>query len=336
MTKHTPALSDILSAHRAMRGVAVETPVVRSTLGDENAPFWLKLETLQPTGAFKLRGAANAVAGLSADQRKRGVVCCSTGNHGTSVAYAARAAGVQATVCVSELVPEVKIRAIQAQGARVVQKGQSQDDALAESLRLVETDGVVEISPFDDAAVVAGQGTIGYELLRDLPELDTILVPLSGGGLAAGVAVAAKAINPNIRVVGITMDRGAAMDASIRAGHPVEVPEVASLADSLGGGIGLQNQLTFGLCRDLLDEIILVTEDEIYAGMQALFLQDRLVAEGASAVGHAAVLAGKVQLTGPTATIITGRNVDMEQFTRVITGQPVTLGNLTVKGPQHG
>ena len=326
-----PDLNDIRAAHAAIQGVAVETPVIRSALGSEDAPLWLKLETLQPSGAFKLRGAANAVAGLSADERRRGVVCCSTGNHGTSVAMAARMAGVPATVCVSELVPQVKIDAIRAQGARVVQKGRSQDDALAESLRLVAEEGVVEISPFDDPRVVAGQGTIGFELMRDLPEIETILVPLSGGGLAAGVAIAAKAMKPTVRVIGITMDRGAAMYERLRAGHPVEVPEVPSLADSLGGGIGLQNELTFGVCDDLLDDIVLVTEAEIYRGMQALYRQDRLVAEGASSVGHAAVLAGKVHLTGPTATIITGRNVDMDQFTAVATGQPVKLGDIEVR-----
>jgi threonine dehydratase len=332
MKSNRPQLSDILAAHRAMRGVAVETPVIRSTLGRADAPLWMKLETLQPSGAFKLRGAANAVAQLSDDAKLRGVVCCSTGNHGTALAYAARQMGVPATVCVSELVPEVKVNAIEAQGARVVQKGQSQDDAQLEANRLVAEEGVTDIPPFDNFNVVAGQGTIGLELLRDLPELECLLVPLSGGGLAAGIAIAAKTIKPSIRIVGISMDRGAAMAESLRAGKPIEVTELPSLADSLGGGIGLDNQHTFEVCLDLLDDVILLTEGEIYRGMQTLFSQDRIVAEGASAVGHAAVLAGKVTLTGPTATIISGRNVDMDQFTKVVTGQPVCLGKLTVTG----
>jgi len=321
-----------MAAHQAIRGVAIETPAIRSSLGSDKAPIWLKLETLQPSGAFKLRGAANAVARLSPDARARGVVCCSTGNHGTALAYAAREMGVSATVCVSELVPEVKIHAIEAQGARVIKKGQSQDDAQIEANRLVAKEGVTDIPPFDHFDVISGQGTIGLELLRDLPELETVLVPLSGGGLAAGIAVAAKAIKPDIRIVGISMDRGAAMAESLRAARPVEVTEVPSLADSLGGGIGLQNQFSFDICRKLLDEVVLVAEEEIYRGMQSMFLQDRLVAEGACAVGHAAVLAGKIHLTGPTCSIITGRNIDMEQFTRVVTGQPVTLGDLVVRG----
>ncbi|MEP5091937.1 MAG: pyridoxal-phosphate dependent enzyme, partial [Paracoccaceae bacterium] len=174
--------------------------------------------------------------------------------------------------------------------------------------------------------------TIGLELLEQQPDLKCIIVPLSGGGLMAGVALVVKAIKPSIRIIGVSMDRGAAMAASLEAGHPVEVTEVASLADSLGGGIGLGNKLTFEICRELVDEVVLVTEDEIYSGMQALFLQDRLVAEGACAVGHAAILAGKIVLTGPTATVITGRNVDMDQFTRVVTGQTVQLGELEIKG----
>jgi threonine dehydratase len=170
--------------------------------------------------------------------------------------------------------------------------------------------------------VVAGQGTIGLEMLEDRPDLAAILVPLSGGGLAAGVALAAKAIKPSIRVVGVTMDRGAAMRDSIRAGHPVEVDEVASLADSLGGGIGLDNRLTFSLCRDLLDDCILVTEDEIRDAMQTLYFDDRMVAEGAAVVGIAAIKSGRLSRGGgPVATILTGRNVDMTAFTDIVTGR---------------
>ena len=183
--------------------------------------------------------------------------------------------------------------------------------------------------------MIAGQGTIGLEMLEARPDLRTILVPLSGGGLAAGVTVAAKAISPDVRVVGITMDRGAAMQASIAAGHPVEVPEYPSLADSLGGGIGLENRLSFPLCRDLLDDVVLVTEEEIRHAMQVLYFEDRMVAEGGSVVGLAAVLSGKVVPEGPTATILTGRNLDMGLFTRIVTGQDVTLGDLTLKGKAY-
>ncbi|WP_029059186.1 hydroxyectoine utilization dehydratase EutB [Stappia stellulata] len=326
-------LNDILAAARAIAGTATRTPLVPAPAFTARAgqPFLLKLETTQPIGAFKLRGALNALAHLPPGTT--GVTCCSTGNHGRGVAYAARARGLKAVVCMSALVPATKVEGIRALGADVRITGRSQDEAHAESRRLAAEDGLFEISPFDDPHVIAGQGTIGLELLEDAPDLDTLLVPLSGGGLAAGVALAAKAINPAIRVIGLSMDRGAAMHASIRAGHPVEVEEVESLADSLGGGIGLDNRLSFSLCRDLLDDIVLVSEEEIYRAMQALYFEERLVAEGACVVGIAALIAGKLPTPkGPLATVITGRNVDMEIFTRVVTGKVVRLGDRRIEG----
>ncbi|MDN2578854.1 hydroxyectoine utilization dehydratase EutB [Aquibium sp. ELW1220] len=326
-------LADILAAARTIRGVAVRTPLVPSphlsALAGQD--FLLKLETTQPIGAFKLRGAANAILNLPASVA--GVTCCSTGNHGRGVAYAARARGLRAVVCMSSLVPQAKVDGIRAIGAEVRIVGRSQDEAHAESRRIAAEDGFVEISPFDDPHVIAGQGTIGLELMQDRPDLDMVLVPLSGGGLAAGVALAVKTIKPSARVIGVSMDRGAAMDASIRAGRPVEVEEVASLADSLGGGIGLDNRLSFPLCRDLLDDVVLVTEAEIYRALQTLFYEDRMVAEGACVVGIAALQAGKLPaIKGPIATIITGRNVDMAVFHRIMGGQDVALGDLTLEG----
>ncbi|PWG17840.1 hydroxyectoine utilization dehydratase EutB [Salibaculum griseiflavum] len=330
------ALSDILAARQTLRSTADATPLVPSPFmaAQTGQDFLLKLENMQPIGAFKLRGAMNAV--MSLPEGTAGVTCCSTGNHGRGVAFAAARRGIRAVICMSELVPQAKVDGIKALGAEVRICGTSQDEALAESLRLVEQDGLVEISPFDDPLVIAGQGTIGLELLEARPDLDTLLVPLSGGGLAAGVALAAKAINPDIRVIGITMEHGAAMKASIEAGHPVEVEEVPSLADSLGGGIGMQNRLSFPLCRDLLDVILLVSEEEIYHAMQVLFYEDRIVAEGACVVGLAACLSGKITLTGPTATIITGRNLDMQMFHRIMAGEDIQLGDTIVKGKPYG
>jgi threonine dehydratase len=328
-------LADILAARRTIAGVAVRTPLLPSP---HLAPIaggevLLKLESLQPTGAFKLRGAVNAVAALPPDSA--GVVCCSTGNHGRALAFAARARGLRAVVCMSALVPQTKVEAIRALGAEVRIVGRSQDYALAESRRLAAQQALVEVPPFDDARVIAGQGTAGLEIIEDRPDIATVLVPVSGGGLAAGVALAVKAANPAARVVGVSMDRGAAMHAAIRAGRPVEVEEVASLADSLGGGLG-ENRLTFALCRDLLDDIVLVTEAEIYRAMQALYFEDHIVAEGAAAVGIAVLLAGRLPaLAGPVAAIVTGRNVDMAAFTRIVTGQDVSLGDLTLPGAAY-
>ncbi|WP_420558155.1 hydroxyectoine utilization dehydratase EutB [Roseovarius sp.] len=331
------ALSNILAARKTIAGIADATPFVPSPFMTEKTgtEFLMKLENMQPIGAFKLRGAVNAVMNLPEDVA--GVTCCSTGNHGRGVAYAAAHRGLRAVICMSSLVPQAKVDGIRALGAEVQICGKSQDDALAESLRLVDSDGLVEISPFDDPHVIAGQGTIGLEMLQARPDLGTILVPLSGGGLAAGVAVAAKAINPQIRVIGISMDRGAAMHASVAAGHPVEVEEVASLADSLGGGIGMDNKLSFALCRDHLDDIVLVTEEEIYHAMQVLFYEDRIVAEGACVVGIAALLSGKLSaLPGPIGTIITGRNLDMGMFHRIMAGEDIQLGDTMVKGRAYG
>jgi len=333
----TFAISDILAAKKTIRGIADATPFVPSPFMSHRAgqAFLMKLENMQPIGAFKLRGAFNAVMSLPDDVA--GVTCCSTGNHGRGVAFAAATRGISAVICMSNLVPQAKIDGIKVLGADVRICGKSQDDALAESLRMVATEGLVEISPFDDPKVIAGQGTIGLEMLETQPDLATILVPLSGGGLAAGVAVAAKSVNPNIRVIGVSMDRGAAMHASLSVGHPIEVEEVPSLADSLGGGIGLQNKLSFPLCRDHLDDVILVTEEEIRDAMQVLFYEDRIVAEGASVVGLAAVLSSKlVKVNGPIGTIITGRNLDMSTFHAIMAGQDVQLGDLTIKGKRYG
>ncbi|KJS45593.1 MAG: threonine dehydratase [Roseovarius sp. BRH_c41] len=329
-----PVLADILAAAQVIAGVADRTPLVPSPYmsGVSGADFLLKLENMQPIGAFKLRGALNAVAGA---QDAAGVTCCSTGNHGRGVAYAARARGLRAVICMSDLVPQAKVDGIRALGAEVRIIGRSQDAAQAEAERLVAEEGLTEISPFDDLRVIAGQGTIGLETLAARPDLETLLVPLSGGGLAAGVALAAKTIKPTLRVIGISMDRGAAMYESIRAGHPVEVEEVPSLADSLGGGIGMANRLSFAMCRELLEEVILVSEEEIYHAMQVLYYEDRIVAEGACVVGLAAVLSGKVAPKGPTATIITGRNLDMALFTKVITGQTVILGDKVIEGKPY-
>lgn len=331
------SLANILAARQVIRGVADATPFVPSPFMSERCgqDFLLKLENMQPIGAFKLRGAYNAV--MSLPNGTAGVTCCSTGNHGRGVAFAAARRGMRAVICMSKLVPQAKVDGIKAIGADVAIVGTSQDDALAESQRLVEAEGLVEISPFDDPLVIAGQGTIGLEMMEARPDLDTILVPLSGGGLAAGVAVAAKSIDPTVKIIGISMDRGAAMHASVAAGYPVEVEEVASLADSLGGGIGMDNRLSFPLCRDNLDDIVLVTEEEVRDAMQVLFFEDRIVAEGACVVGIAAMLAGKLPSPqGPVGTIITGRNLDMQMFHKIMGGEDIALGDMNLKGKRYG
>lgn len=328
------SLADVTAAQRLIAGLARVTPLVEapSFSGQAGHPILLKLETLQPIGAFKIRGAAHALLRLDAEKRRRGVVCCSTGNHGKGIAYAARRLGIPATICVSTLVPKAKVDAIAALGATIRRCGASQDEAQEAADRLAEEQGLTDISPFDHRDVILGQATIALELLAERPDLDQIVVPLSGGGLISGVAVAAKAIKPAIRVIGVSMERGAAMHESLKAGRPIVVDEAPSLADTLGGGINLSNQWTFDLCRRLVDETVLVSEEEIYRGMRALFREERLIAEGGGAVGIAALLAGKLSLDGPVAMIISGQNADPDQILAIARGDPVQVGDRMVKG----
>jgi threonine dehydratase len=317
-------LSDIRAAADRISGRVLRTPLVLSASLSElcGVPVALKLEHHQTTGSFKLRGATNAVLSLSPEQRGRGVVAASTGNHGRALVHAAKAEESVATICMSRLVPDNKVSEIRRLGANVRIVGRSQDDAQEEVDRLVAQEGLVMVPPFDHPAVTAGQGTLGLEIIADMPDVATVLVPLSGGGLASGVAAAIKGLKPDTRVIGITMERGAAMKASLDAGHPVLVEELPSLADSLGGGIGLENRVTFRLCRDLIDDVVLLSEAEIAAGMRHAYHEEREIVEGAGAVGIAALLAGKVRAgNGPVAIILSGRNIDMTLHRRVINGE---------------
>lgn len=316
-------VNDLYAARRNIAGIAARTPLVPAwSLSNEERDVRLKLEIAQPTGAFKLRGAANALATLSREQSRKGVVCVSTGNHGRAVAYAARRLGIPACICMSELVPRNKVAAIQSVGAHVNIVGNSQDQAQHEVDRLIREEGMTEIPPFDHREVVAGQGTVGIELVEDFPELDTVIVPLSGGGLIAGVALAVKSLAPGARVIGLSMEKGAAMYESIREGRPVEVGEYPSLADSLGGGIGLDNRYTFKMVRDLVDDIRTVPEARIAEAMRCLYKQEGWVAEGAGAIGLVPLLYDLgVRMGGNIAIIVSGKNVDMDLFARVMDGE---------------
>jgi threonine dehydratase len=314
----------ILEARKRIRGRVLHTPLrpAEGLARRAGVPVLIKCEHHQTTGSFKLRGATNAVLSLPDEASRAGVVAASTGNHGRAVAHAARMAGVKATVCLSKLVPDNKIAAIQALGADVRIVGTSQDDAQHEVDRLVQVEGMVEVPPFDHEAVIAGQGTLGLEIIEDAPALETLLVPLSGGGLISGVALAVKTLKPDCRVVGISMERGAAMVASLAAGHPVDVVEEPTLADSLGGGIGLDNRHTFAMVRALVDETILVSEAEIAAGVRYAYEAEGEVIEGGAAVGIAALFAGKVKPGGPTAVVLSGKNIAADRHRSIICPAP--------------
>nr|WP_252727204.1 hydroxyectoine utilization dehydratase EutB [Paracoccus sp. C2R09] len=313
-------MEDILAARDRIAGQVLETPVAQSIALGERAgvPVWLKLEHRQTTGAFKLRGATNAVMRLG---RVAGVTTASTGNHGRALAHAARQAGTPAVICMSSLVPQNKLDAIRDLGAEARIVGDSQDDAFHEARRLKRDEGFALIPPFDHPDVIAGQGTLGLELLEQVPDAATVAIPLSGGGLLAGVAAALKARRPDIRIVGISMERGAAMAASLAAGHPVEVRELPTLADSLGGGIGLQNRLTFAMVRKLMDDLILLPEDDIAAGIRHLAAEGHVV-EGAAAVGAGAILSGRLVSAGPVVLVVSGANIDPAAHAAILRGAP--------------
>jgi threonine dehydratase len=321
--RDTVSLQDIYRARRAIGGGIRRTPLVASAALSRaaGAPVHLKLEHLQITGSFKLRGATNAVLALSPEQKATGVVGVSTGNHGRGLAHAAQQAGVRCVICMSRLVPQNKVDGIKALGAEVRIVGASQDEAQREVDSLVAEDGMTTLPPFDHADVIAGQGTLGLELLEDLPELDTCIVPLSGGGLIAGVARAIKSANPRARIIGVTMANGAAMYQSQQAGRPVEVEELASLADSLGGGIGVDNYYTFAMVRELVDDLLLVGEDQIADAIHHAYWQEQQIIEGSGAVGIAALRAGLVDRPGVTAVVLSGGNIDMALHARLIQGE---------------
>lgn len=330
MSGHDPfvTLAEIEAARQALAGTIRPTPVNPSPSLSERAgvPVHLKLEHLQVTGSFKLRGATNAVLSLSDAEKARGVVGVSTGNHGRGLAYAAKAAGVRCIICMSQLVPQAKIGGIRAQGAEVRIVGRSQDEAQQEVDRLV-ADGMTMIPPFDDRRIIAGQGTLALDLLEQVEDAATILVPLSGGGLISGVAAAAKALRPGIRVIGISMQRGAAMHDCLKAGKPVTVEELPTLADSLGGGIGLDNRLTFAMTRALVDDVVLVSEAEIAAGIRHIYWEERQVVEGSGAVGIAALLTGRIASAGPVVAVLSGGNIDMGQHHRIVSGEDVDVAS---------
>jgi threonine dehydratase len=311
------------AARDAIQGVAVRTPVLESPQLAEHVTgsptIFLKLENLQVTGSFKVRGAANKIHSLPDHERARGVVACSSGNHGKAVAHVAARFGIPATVCVPEWVDPTKLEAIRRFGSEAVIYGQTYDEAVALSEELQNERGLVPVHPFDDPHVIAGQGTIGLELLEQIPFLNTVLVPLSGGGLIAGVAVALRTHRPGIRVVGVSAENASVMFASLHAGRPIDRPEEDTIASALSGGIGLDNRHTFELVRDCVDEHILVSEDELKEAMRFAVKEHHMIVEGGGAVGIAALLAGKVEHCGErVAVVVSGGNIDMDLLMRII------------------
>lgn len=321
MTDDKIIAADIFEAQKRISSLICKTPLKKSIdlSSRVGAGIYYKLEFLQDTGSFKVRGAANFLLHLDPSERGRGVVTYSTGNHGRATAYIASLIGSKAKVCLSKNVPDNKRKEIEKVGGELIVYGNSQDEAEIRALELKEQEGLYVVPPFDHPFIIAGQGTVGLEILQDLPGVDSVIVPVSGGGLIGGIAVAIKYNKPKCRVIGVSMDRGAAMFESLKFGKPVQVEEVQTLADSLQGGILLDNQYTFEIVRRYVDDIILVTEEEIALGIAYAFFKDHYMLEGAAAVGIAALLAGKIRVVGEnTVVITTGKNIDNNQFLSVI------------------
>lgn len=320
------ALKDIREAHQKIRPLVIRTPLIESQQLSESlgVQLVLKLESLQVTGSFKARGAANKLANLSPRERERGVITVSSGNHGRAVAYVARKLGIYTAICLSEAVPPSKVEEIRALDAEVLICGRTYDEAAEEAQRVQTDRGLTMVHPFDDPFIIAGQGTVGLELMEDFPQLDTVIVPLSGGGLISGIGLALKSTNPSIKVVGVTMERGPAMFDSLRAGKIVGVEEEPTLADALAGGIGFDNAYTFHMVQRYVDDTLLVSEDEIAGAMAFALEKHRLIVEGGGAVGIAAVLYRKVKELGErVAVVVSGANVELSTLFDVARDQDV-------------
>jgi len=320
MGKQQIQLESIKAAHARIGGIIYPLRITESpSLSEQfSSEILLAHEYLQITGAFKLRGALNAMLQLDPEANKAGVTAVSTGNHGKALAFAANYVGLPCTICMSELVPHNKVNAIRSLGAEVKIVGKSQDEAEIEANRLVREEGYTMIPPFEHPHVIEGQGTLGLEMLEQIPDVDTILVQLSGGGLISGIATAIKSMKPEVKIIGISMQLGCAMIESQKAGKPVEVVELPTLADSLGGGIGLDNRWTFNIVRDLVDELILLSEEEIAEGIRHAYFNEQIVLEGGGSVGIGALLAGKVHPGRKTIVLLSGKNIDMQLHRKII------------------
>ncbi len=311
-------IDEIRAATEAIRPVAVRTPLVPCLWADPDRPLWLKPESLQPIGSFKLRGAYHAISRLSDVDRPRGVVAYSSGNHAQAVAYAARAFGIPAVIVVEDTAPTIKVDATRALGAEVVQVPLPDREAAAAE---IATDrSLTLIPPFDHPHVIAGQGTIGLEIAADLPTVELVLVPISGGGLISGIAAAIKALTPGAKVVGVEPELGADTQASHAAGELVRWPP-ALRARTVADGLRAEpSELTFAHLRKLVDEVVTVTEDEILGTITLLAKRAHLVAEPSGAVATAAYLHRAADLpAGNTVALISGGNIDPRLLAKLLT-----------------
>jgi len=307
-------LSDIYSARNQIEQFTTKTPLIESTYLSEavGSRVMLKLENLQITGSFKPRGVANTLLNLSSKQLKRGVIAVSSGNHGRAVAYITSKLGGKATICLYEGVPDNKIEAIRNLGAEIVMSGSTYDEAIETMLRLKHDKDLTTVGSFDDPFLIAGHGTVGLEILEEFPEVDTVLVPTALGVLPMGIAIALKSANPSTNIIAVSMELGAALIPSLRAGKLMDYVEEPTLADALVGGLGPNPQHVLETTNKYIDDTILVTESDIADAMLFALEKHHQVVEGAGAVGIAALLHNKENIFGKNiAVVVSGGNVDI-------------------------
>ena len=316
-------LDDVRLAQRRVQGVALRTPLVPCPRGEEDRLLYFKAENLQPTGAFKLRGAYNKVSSLSPDERRSGVVAHSSGNHAQAVAYAARSLGVRAVIVMPRGAPRVKLDATAAFGAEVVFVGGDSVERVLKAEELATEHGYVPVPPYDDETLIAGQGTVGLEILEDLPEVETVLVPVSGGGLISGVAAAMKLSRPGVRVIGVEPELAADARESLRTGTLVELP-AEQVGRTIADGLRVRKlgYAPFEHISAFVDDIVAVSEDEILDAMRRMALRARLVAEPSGAVAFAAHLFHRDELpaTRLNVAMVSGGNVEPQLLSQVLAG----------------
>jgi threonine dehydratase len=316
------ALADVLAARERVRGQVYYSPCARSEMLSKltGHDVFLKLENLQMTGSFKERGALNRLALLTEQEAARGVVAASAGNHAQGVAYHATKRGVRSVIVMPLATPLVKVTATREFGAEVVLHGANYDEACAEATRLCESEGMVFLHPFDDAAVMAGQGTIALEMLEQVPEMDAVIVPIGGGGLIGGMACAIKELRPQCRVIGVQTSRLPSMLAAVKAHEPVTVEAGTTIADGIA--VRRAGAITFPVVAKYVDELVTVDEDEISSAILLLLEREKTLAEGAGATALAALLQGKTSLSltkGSTVgVLVCGGNIDVTLLARII------------------
>jgi len=311
-------LAEIEAARDLLEGVIRRTPLepCKPLTGKLSGPAWLKCENLQRAGSYKIRGAYVRIARLSSQERARGVVAASAGNHAQGVALAARLLGTSATVFMPVGAPLPKVAATKGDGARVELVGANVDESLAAAQEFAERTGAVFIHPFDHPDVIAGQGTVALEILEQCPEVRTIITGVGGGGLISGIAVAAKALRPDIQVIGVQAAGAAAFPPSLRAGRPERLKSYRTIADGIA--VGCPGDLTYEHVSKLVDGVVTVTDEDISRALLMLLERGKLVAEPAGSVGVAALLAGVVQPEPPVVVVLTGGNIDPLLLLRVI------------------